>query len=132
MKKSSNIRRIICNSVRKMNSNHLRCVYAFLEGMGEIHPEVQDTVKDIIKSPGIPVKRIPEGYDLQAVEARTIQEEGHGELDYIYYGFCLGFHRGRRAIMEKHQDLLEEIERIKYPEFLDFVKRFARKLGEER
>lgn len=132
MEKSSNMRQTICNSVRKMDSKHLRCVYAFLDGMGEAHPEVQDTAKDIIEIARDTCKRIPERYDLQVAEVRTIQEEGHDEFDYIYYGFCLGFHRGRQAIMEEHQGILEEIERIKSPEFLDLVKRLARKLGEEK
>lgn len=128
----SDMRLDICDSVRKMDGDHLRCVYAFLDGMGEVHPEVQDTAKDIIEIARNTCKRIPERYDLQVAEVRTIQEEGHDEFDYIYYAFCLGFHRGRQAITEEHQGILEEIERIKSPEFLDLVKRFARKLGEEK
>lgn len=130
MGKSSDMRQTICNSVRRMDGNHLRCMYAFLEGMGKIQPKEADAGEDIIKTAIRTAPKIPKDYQLTAEEFQTIADAASDDYYLISYGFCLGFHRGQQAIMEEHQGILEEMERIKSPEYLDLVKRFAHKLGE--
>ena len=130
--KKSEMRENICNSVKKMDENHLRCIYAFLEGIGKIQPKEPAPGEDIISTAIRTAPKIPEEYQLKAEEYRIIADAASDGYYLISYGFCLGFHRGHQALAKEHQGILEEIERIKSPEFLDLVKRLAQKLGEEK
>lgn len=124
------MRENICNSVQKMDGHHLRCMYAFLEGMGKIQPKEPAPGEDIISTAIRTAPKIPEDYQLTAEEFQTITDVASDNYYLISYGFCLGFHRGQQALAEEHQGILEEMARIKSPEYLDLVKQFAHKLGE--
>ena len=124
------MRENICNSVQKMDGHHLRCMYAFLEGMGKIQPKEPAPGEDIISTAIRTAPKIPEDYQLTAEEYRIIADAASDGYYLISYGFCLGFHRGQQALAEEHQGILEEMARIKSPEYLDLVKQFAHKLGE--